>query len=118
MTAEGDKIQRLQSEIRQLGRQLDQERAAAAAALGLGVFAWLLALGALYDVLAGNTAVWLRLGISRTALIWIAAGLGLIGALSLATAIKRLDQPRQAELAELERQLEQALDQNETARTH
>jgi hypothetical protein len=118
MTAEGDKVQKLQSQIRQLGRQLDQQRAGAAAALGFGVFTWLLALGALYDLLAGNTAVWLHLGITRAALTCMAAGLGLIGALSLATAIKRLDQPRQAELAELERQLEQALDKNETARTH
>lgn len=119
MTPEGDKIQRLQSQIRELGRQLDQERAGAAAALGFGVFTSLLALGALYDLMAGKASVWLHLGITRATLTWLAVALGLAGALSFAAALKRQDPARRAELAELERQLEQALDQNdEAARIH
>lgn len=66
----------LRSRISDLGHQVDSYQTKTAAALGGGVFLLLLAVGAAYDLLVGQSGVWSMLGVSRHALVWIANGLG------------------------------------------
>src|SRR5262245_57867454 len=73
-TPASDRIRELRSDIRDLGYEIDSRKAAIAAAMGGGVFLLLLAAGAFYDLVSGNTSIWNIVGASRN-VIWLVAGL-------------------------------------------
>jgi len=96
----------LRSSISDLGYQVDSSKTKTAAALGLGVFLLLLAGGAAYDLIAGKRGVWLMLGVTREALIWIAAALGCTGIILMIFGFRRVSRPDLRAKAKLE-QMEQ-----------
>ena len=100
-------LQSLRSQISDLGYQIDSYKTKKAAAFGLGVFLLLLAIGAVYDLVTGNSGVWMMLGISRDGLNWIAGGLGVVSLTLLgigATMILRADKNLASKLDEAERE--------------
>lgn len=80
----------LRSGISDLGYQIDSYKAKTAAALGAGVFLSFLAALAAYDLAAGNGGVWLIVGITREALVWMARGLGVAAAILLVAGFRRV----------------------------
>jgi hypothetical protein len=108
----------LQSRILELSSELDSYRAKTAAALGGGVFLLMLAVGATYDLAAGNALVWLTIGISSNALLAIAIGCGAGGAILLGTAAVRernRDRDCEARLASLEEELIDLLEREDAS---
>ena len=106
-------LQKLRSQISDLGYQIDSYKTKKAAAFGLGVFLLLLAIGAVYDLVTGNSGVWMMLGVSRDSLTWIAGGLGLASLALLgfgAGLIMRTDKSLPARLDEMERNYAELLD--------
>lgn len=106
-------LQSLRSQISDLGYQIDSYKAKKAAAFGLGVFLLMLAIGAVYDLVTGNSGVWMMLGVSRDSLNWIAAGLGVVSLTLLgigAGLIVRRDKSLPARLDEMERNYAELLD--------
>jgi hypothetical protein len=106
-------LQSLRSQISDLGYQIDSYKTKKAAAFGLGVFLLLLAIGAVYDLVTGNSGVWMMLGITRESLAWIAGGLGLASLILLsigAGLIVRHDKSLAARLDEMERNYAELLD--------
>jgi len=100
-------LQSLRSQISDLGYQIDSYKTKKAAAFGLGVFLLLLAIGAAYDLVTGNSGVWMMLGVSRDSLKWIAGGLGVVSLMSVgigASMIPRADKNLAARLDEAERE--------------
>ncbi|HJQ70400.1 MAG TPA: hypothetical protein VKA70_15590 [Blastocatellia bacterium] len=98
----------LRSLISDEGQAVDSYKAGTAALMGLGVFLGLLALGGVYEIVAGNAGPWLRLGITRVMLYWITGGLGLVSLALFAAAARRerrRDRDREARLASLESEL-------------
>ena len=106
-------LQSLRSQISDLGYQIDSYKTKKAAAFGLGVFLLLLAIGAVYDLVTGNSGVWMMLGVTRESLTWIA---GLLGLTSLALLgfgaglVMRRDKSLPARLDEMERDYAELLD--------
>lgn len=106
-------LQSLRSQISDLGYQIDSYKAKKAAAFGLGVFLLMLAIGAVYDLVTGNSGVWMMLGVSRDSLNWIAGGLGVVSLMLLgigAGLIVRRDKSLPARLDEMERNYAELLD--------
>jgi len=106
-------LQSLRSQISDLGYQIDSYKTKKAAAFGLGVFLLLLAIGALYDLVTGNSGVWMMLGVTRDSLNWIAGSLG-VASLALlgfgAGLVMRSDKSLSARLDEMERDYAELLD--------
>ncbi|HYV05190.1 MAG TPA: hypothetical protein VFB82_11415 [Blastocatellia bacterium] len=106
-------LQSLRSQISDLGYQIDSYKTKKAAAFGLGVFLLLLAIGALYDLVTGNSGVWMMLGVTRDSLTWIAGSLG-VASLALlgfgAGLVMRSDKSLSARLDEMERDYAELLD--------
>lgn len=106
-------LQTLRSQISDLGYQIDSYKTKKAAAFGLGVFLLLLAIGGAYDLVTGNSGVWMMLGVSRDSLNWIAGGLGVVSLALLgfgAGLIMRRDKSLPARLDEMERNYAELLD--------
>ena len=100
-------LQSLRSQITDLGYQIDSYKTKKAAAFGLGVFLLLLAIGAVYDLVTGNSGVWMMVGVTRDSLNWIAGGLGVVSLTLLgigASMILRADKNLASKLAEAERE--------------
>ena len=100
-------LQSLRSQITDLGYQIDSYKTKKAAAFGLGVFLLLLAIGAVYDLVTGNSGVWMMVGVTRDSLNWIAGGLGVVSLTLLgigATMILRADKNLASKLDEAERE--------------
>ena len=112
-------LQSLRSQISDLGYQIDSYKTKKAAAFGLGVFLLLLAIGAVYDLVTGNSGVWMMLGISRDGLNWIAGGLGVVSLMLLgigASMILRTDKNLATKLDEAEREYAELIESKETQR--
>ncbi|HXU08860.1 MAG TPA: hypothetical protein VN743_07665 [Blastocatellia bacterium] len=112
-------LQSLRSQISDLGYQIDSYKTKKAAAFGLGVFLLLLAIGAVYDLVTGNSGVWMMLGISRDSLNWIAGGLGVVSLMLLgigASMILRTDKNLATKLDEAEREYAELLESKERQR--
>ncbi|HMG36712.1 MAG TPA: hypothetical protein VKM94_22440 [Blastocatellia bacterium] len=108
-----DRIDELRSIIRDQAYELNSLKAKTGAAFGGAVFALLLASCAAYDLIRGNLAPWLFLGLDRQFLILALAGLGLVSLALLAVGVLKLRPgaiQKQAELEELEREYETLLD--------
>lgn len=100
-------LQSLRSQISDLGYQIDSYKTKKAAAFGLGVFLLLLAIGAVYDLVTGNSGVWMMVGVTRDSLNWIAGGLGVVSLTLLgigASMILRADKNLASKLDEAERE--------------
>ena len=80
----------LRSSISDLGHDIDLYKAKTGAALGGGVFLLLLAAGAAYDLITGNSTAWLALGITRQTLTSILVGLAGVAIILLGLALVRL----------------------------
>ena len=103
-----DRRSSLKSQIRELGAEVDSYKTRTAAALGGGVFALLIAAGAVYDILSNKSSLWRTVGLSREELHWLAGLLTLAGAILLVIGIvrfRRQDRARGARLAALEEEL-------------
>ena len=86
--------------------------------MGGAVFLLMLAAGAAYDLITGNTALSVALGVTRETLTVIALGCGLGGLALLAHALvrsRRADQARAAELAVLEEEYADLLDARDSS---
>lgn len=84
--------------------------------MGGAVFLLMLAAGAAYDLLTGNTALSVALGVARETLTGIALGCGLAGLALLAHAVvqsRRSDQSRDTELAGLEQEYADLLERKD-----
>jgi len=100
-------LQSLRSQISDLGYQIDSYKTKKAAAFGLGVFLLLLAIGAVYDLVTGNSGVWMMVGVTRDSLNWIAGGLGVVSLMLLGIGVSmilRTDKTLAAKLDEAERE--------------
>lgn len=96
----------LRSSISDLAYEIDSYKARTAAALGAGVFLFLLAAGAIYDVIAGKSGIWLTLGVDHETLTWIAIALGASAIILLLTGFV-LSKRRNVELDYRLEQMEQ-----------
>jgi hypothetical protein len=106
----------LRSRISDLGYEVDLYKAGIASSMGGGLFLLLLAAGAGYDLITGKAGIWSPLGVTNDLLLFIAWGLGAVGAALLIRGIARQrhrDRERDAQLAELERQYARLLDRKE-----
>ena len=106
------RIRELRSQIRDLAIEIDAHKANVARCAGGGVF--LFALGALatYDLLTGNSGLWLSVGVTHDNLLWLAIGLGVGCLTAFAFALildKKRDTISEKRMAELERELDQLL---------
>lgn len=112
-------LQSLRSQISDLGYQIDSYKTKKAAAFGLGVFLLLLAIGAVYDLVTGNSGVWMMVGVTRDSLNWIAGGLGVVSLTLLgigASMILRADKNLASKLDEAEREYAELIESKETQR--
>jgi hypothetical protein len=110
------RMRELRSRISEEGQAIDAYKATTAAFLGIGVFLGLLALGGCYEIFAGNTRLWLGLGITRTMLYWITGGLAVVSLVLVALASwreRRRDRSREAQLDKLEMELADLLDRKD-----
>jgi hypothetical protein len=106
-------LNNLRSSISDLGHRIDSHKTTTAATLSGGVFLLLLAAGAAYDLVAGKSAVWLALGMTREDLIWVASGLGGGAMLLLALSFVRLrgrDRSLDARLDRMEQEYAELLE--------
>lgn len=95
-------LKNLRSSISDLGYQVDSYKTTTAAALGGGVFLLLLAAGATYDLVTRTGGIWLMLGVTREAFIWITIALGCTALLLLAFGLRRVRETDFALRARLE----------------
>ena len=106
----------VRSQISDLGYEVDLHKAGIAASMGGGAFLLLLAGGAAYDLVNGKEGIWSPLGVTHGLLLFIACGLGAVGAALLIQGVlkqRRRDRDREARLAELERQYSRLLDRKQ-----
>ncbi len=106
----------LRSRISEDAQAIDTYKAKTAAAMGGGVFLFLLAAVPAYDLLTGNTSLWFMLDITRDQLYWIAGALSLTSLLLLAMAAMRerqRDRAREIRLDELEEEFARLLERKE-----
>ncbi|MCI0487000.1 MAG: hypothetical protein L0229_10410 [Blastocatellia bacterium] len=111
-----DRLKDLRSRISEDAQAIDTYKAKTAAAMGGGVFLFLLAAVPAYDLLTGNTSLWFMLDITRDQLYWIAGALSLTSLLLLAMAAMRerqRDRAREIRLDELEEEFARLLERKE-----
>src|SRR5262249_36662674 len=80
----------LRSSISDLAYQVDSDKTKTAAALGSGVFLFLLAALAAYDLFLSKSGVWFTKGVSHNLLGWIALGLAVGSLILLAVGLARV----------------------------
>ena len=110
------KIKNLRSDISDLGYQVDSFKIKTASALGAGVFLSFLAALTAYDLAAGKGEVWIILGISREALVWVAVGLGVAAVILLMAGLRRVklaDPGIRARLDSMEREYADLLERRD-----
>src|SRR5690242_20734253 len=83
-------LQKLRSNISELGYQIDSYKTKTAASLGGGVFLMLLAAGAGYDLLTSNGGVWLSVGLDHQQLVLLSGTLAVVALVLLVTGFVRL----------------------------
>jgi high-affinity Fe2+/Pb2+ permease len=109
-------LQKLRSNISDLGYQIDSYKTKTAAALGGGVFLTLLAAGAGYDLLTSNGGVWLSVGLDHQQLVWVSGTLAVVALILLVTGFVRLrrrDFEAQSRLDQMERQYSEILERSD-----
>ena len=112
-----DRLKNLRSRISDDAQAIDTYKAKTAAALAAGVFLFLLAAGAVYDLITGNTSLWFRLEIRYEQLYWITGVLSVASLSLLLTAFareRRRDRSREARLDELEQEFSLLLELKES----
>ncbi|HXG67074.1 MAG TPA: hypothetical protein VNO70_18365 [Blastocatellia bacterium] len=110
-------LQDLRVRISDLAQEIDTYRAKTAAALGGGVFLFLLALVAAYDIFMGKTGLWTAVGATQESVYWIGAGLAVASLALLGLAImreRRRDREREAQLRRLEQEFARLLEARDT----
>jgi hypothetical protein len=110
-----DQRERLRTGIRDLADEVNSRKARAGGAVGGGVFLLLLSGIAGYDLIRGNLAVWLAIGLSRQTLLLSGVVLGLTGFLLLAVGLLRLRPAARREeerLAALEHEYDSVADRD------
>ena len=119
-SAESDHIESRLKELRSLiseeGQALDAYKATTAAALGVGVFLGLLALGGGYEIVTNNSGLWLGVGVTRTMIYWVTGVLAFASAALFAVAAvreRRRDRKREAQLDRLENELADLMDRKD-----
>jgi hypothetical protein len=85
-----DRRERLRTSIRDLADEVNSKKARAGGAVGGGVFLLLLSGIAGYDLIRGNLAVWLAIGLSRQTLLLFGVALALTGFLLFALGLLKL----------------------------
>ncbi|HWP42111.1 MAG TPA: hypothetical protein VNO14_02660 [Blastocatellia bacterium] len=108
----------LRQQISDAAQQADGYRAKTAAALGGGVFLLLLAIGACYEILAGNPSVWATIGVTGDGFYILAAVLVVssLGLLILAwSRERRRDRAREAWLDGLEQEFAELMERKKAA---
>jgi len=108
------RIKSLRSEISDLSHEIDSHKAKTAGAIGAGVFLFLLAALAGYDIVSGKSGVWSHVGITAEILKWIAIGLGSAAILLCAVAfirVKRRNLDRDYRLELMEEEYAELLDE-------
>jgi len=103
----------LRSSISDLAHQIDLYKTKTGAALGGGVFLFLLAAGAYYDLIAGKAAAWSMIGLTHQTLLSIATGL-VVGAIVLLTLglvrLRRRDANLDTRLDQMEQEYAELLE--------
>src|SRR5262249_9002154 len=110
-------LQKLRSNISDLGYEIDSYKTKTAAALGGGVFLMLLAAGAGYDLLTSNGGVWLSVGLDHQQLVWLSATIAVVAVILLVAGFVRLrrrDYDAQSRLDQMERQYSELLERSDT----
>jgi hypothetical protein len=112
LTTTEKRVADLRSAIGDLAMEVDAHKAKIAGCVGGGVFLFMLAALAAYDLLKGNSGLWLAVGVTKDLLGWVASGLGLLALAAFAYALrleKGRDTRRENRMQELELELEQLL---------
>ena len=109
-------LKNLRTSISDLGYQVDSYKTKTAAALGSGVFMLFLGVLVAYDLVTGRGGVWLFLGITREALVWMASGLGVTAIVLLLVGFRRVrlaDTGVRANLDSMEREYAELLERRD-----
>src|SRR5947207_9317540 len=69
-------VAELRARIGDLAMEVDTDKAKIAGCVGGGVFLFMLAALAAYDLLTGKSGLWLSIGVTRELLLWVAIGFG------------------------------------------
>ncbi len=108
------RLAQLRARIRDLGEDMDSYRNKTAAAMGAGSFTGLLALGAIYDLARGNSAMQFALGVTREQFYWIALALTAASLFLLITGIirhRKRDRESEVRMERLEGELARLTEQ-------
>ena len=106
-------LRNLRSAISDLSHQIDAYKTKTAAAIGGGVFSFLLAALAIHDIVVRKSGVWLARGITRETLIWTAIALVVSAVVLLCVGIaraKRRDVELEGRLERMEHRYAELLD--------
>lgn len=95
-------LQKLRSNISDLGYEIDSYKTKTAASLGAGVFLMLLAAGAGYDLLTSNGGVWLSVGLDHQQLVWLFGTFALVALILLVIGFVRLNRRDTESLSRLD----------------
>src|SRR5262249_55002694 len=110
-------LQKLRSDISDLGYEIDAYKTKTAASLGGGVFLMLLAAGAGYDLFTSNGGVWLSVGLDHQQLVWLSGAIALIALILLVIGFVRLkyrDHEAQSRLDQMERQYAELVERSDS----
>lgn len=111
-----EQVEGLRERISDAAHEIDVYKTKTAAAMGAGVFLFLLAIGAAYDIASGKAGLWFLFGVTRETLNWLAGGLALASICLFAMAAirhRKRDIEGEARLAELEEELARLLDRRD-----
>src|SRR5262249_40427824 len=112
-------LQKLRSNISDLGYEIDSYKTKTAAALGGGVFLMLLAAGGGYDLLTSNGGGWLSVGLDHQQLVWVSGTIAVVALILLLNGffgLRRRDYEAQSRLDQMERQYSELLERSDTDR--
>ncbi|MFY9555351.1 MAG: hypothetical protein WAV47_11630 [Blastocatellia bacterium] len=115
------RLRNLRSSISDLGYEVDSYKTKTAAALGVGVFLLLLAVGAAYDLVSGKGGVWLTIGVTRDSLVWISSGFGVIAIVLVAYAfihVIRRDRGLDSRLEQMEQEYAELIELKDARAGH
>ena len=109
-------LQKLRSNISDLGYEIDSYKTKTAASLGGGVFLMLLAAGAGYDLLTRNGGIWLSVGLDHQQLVWLSGTFAVVALILLVIGFVRLrrrDYEAQSRLDQMARQYAELVERSD-----